>query len=65
MLLVGTVCAMINGFSWPFMLVIFAGTIQDFVDFALYEKFLGRIPDFLDHINMTFNDAREDIDDFL
>ncbi|RUS90227.1 hypothetical protein EGW08_002008 [Elysia chlorotica] len=65
MLVAGTVCAMVNGFSWPFMLIVFADTIQDFVDFALYEKFLQKIPDFLERINITFDDAREDIGDFL
>ncbi|RUS90224.1 hypothetical protein EGW08_002005, partial [Elysia chlorotica] len=62
MTIVGCLCALGHGASWPYMLVLLSDTIGKFVDFARYDNFLDKIEGLLSTIGFTKDDARKNVE---
>nr|KAI8768373.1 multidrug resistance protein 1B-like [Biomphalaria glabrata] len=61
----GLLGALGNGASWPVLIVLFADTVQEFVNQGKFEELLDKIPDHLWYVlNTTRSDARLDIEIF-
>ena len=64
LLVIGFICSVVNGLSYPFMVSIFAHVVEQFVNFGKFDKLLGRVPEFLSAHNTTWYEARKDIGAF-
>ncbi|GFR58636.1 bile salt export pump [Elysia marginata] len=64
LIVIGLICSLINGLSYPFMVTLFAHAVEAFVNFGKFDKLLGRVPEFLAAHNTTWYEARKDIEDF-
>ncbi|GFO14578.1 multidrug resistance protein 1 [Plakobranchus ocellatus] len=64
LIFLGILCSIINGVSYPLMVTIFARAVEAFVNFGKFNRLLWRTPEFLATRNLTWYDARKDIEGF-
>ena len=59
-MVLGSVCAMISGMSYPSIVLIFGEMMDLFVRAVILGHFLPKIKDFLDHVGLTEDDIFKD-----
>ncbi|KAK3766077.1 hypothetical protein RRG08_002313 [Elysia crispata] len=64
LIVMGFICAILNGLSYPFMVSIFAHAVEAFVNFGKFDKLLARVPEFLAAHNTTWYEARKEVKEF-